>query len=152
MKTWGGCGHVRIGGTFWPYKAGSTGPVQSDGTVYQLNTDINAIAVRMGFGYGLRPIRQVEFIPTAYLLADFLDSKITEGEKQNSAFTKAGWGIEAGVDANITVFYPVKINVGAYYSAPLVGGALWQVYRDALKNLGQNRMGFTWRAGLVYEF
>lgn len=152
MKTWGGCSHVRIGGTFWPYKAGSTGPVQSDGTVYQLNTDINAIAVRMGFGYGLRPIRQVEFIPTAYLLADFLDSKITEGEKQNSAFTKAGWGIEAGVDANITVFYPVKINVGAYYSAPLVGGALWQVYRDALKNLGQNRMGFTWRAGLVYEF
>lgn len=146
MSTGGSCSHIRLGGTYYSYPKGLTG------TEYKLGENITAIAVRMGYGYGLRPIRQVEFIPTAYLLADFLDSKVTENEQKNSAFTKAGWGIEAGLDANITVFYPVKLNVGAYYSAPLVGGKLWQAYRDVLKDVGQNRMGFTWRAGLVLEF
>ena len=65
---------------------------------------------------------------------------------------KMGWGLEAGVDMNLTIFYPVKINAGAFYTAPVLGGDYWRAYSEVLKNVGQNRMGFTWRAGLVYEF
>ena len=152
MKTTGSCLHMRMAGTYWPYAAGSTGPVQEDGTAYRLTQAISAIGVRLGLGYGIRPFRQLELVPVAYVLADFLDSKLTEGDDSYSAFTKAGWGVEGGVDANLTLFYPVKLNAGAYYSLPVIGGGYWQVYKEALKNLGQDRMGFTWRAGLVIEF
>lgn len=145
MSNGGSCSHIRIAGTYYKYAAGIYGN-------YQLNHDISAIGVRIGYGYGIRPFRQLELIPVVYILADFLDSKLTESQQKNSALTKAGWGAEAGVDVNITVFYPVKINAGAFYSAPFMGGEFWKVYREALQNMGQQRMGFTWRAGLVFEF
>ena len=147
MSNGGSCSHVRMAITYNNYAKGT----QSD--TYILNEAITSIAARLGYGYGIRPFRQLEIIPGAYVLGDYLDSKITENENEGKSFDKKmGWGVEAGIDANITVFYPVKINVGGFYTAPIFGGSYWKEYKEALKNVGQNRQGFTWRAGLVYEF
>jgi len=159
MSDAGSCSHFRVGATFFPYKAGTQGPVDETGTYYQLTQDITSIAIRMGYGYGIRPFRQLEVIPVAYLLADGLSHRERSSSSDNSdeaakkaAMREIGWGLEAGVDANITIFYPVKLNAGAYYSLPLLGGADWQVYKAALEQIGQSRKGLTWRAGLVFEF
>jgi len=152
MSNSGSCSHVRIAGTFYTYKEGTSGPVDAEGNYYYLKAKLDAIGVRMGYGYGLRPFRQLEFIPGAYILADYLNTGDSSSESEQTMLRKMGWGLEAGVDMNLTIFYPVKINAGAFYTAPVLGGDYWRAYSEVLKNVGQNRMGFTWRAGLVYEF
>ena len=93
-------------------------------------------------------------IPGAYILGDYLASKSTTStnESEKSMLRKMAFGLEAGLDLNITIFYPVKINAGAFYSLPILKGALYKDYSGILNELGQKREGFTWRAGLVYEF
>ena len=154
LKTNGCSHHVRIGGSFFSYKAG-TGNGE-----YELTVDHRVVDVRMGYGYGFRPVRWVELIPNASLLADNIDSKLTEDVGQNADGTqseksfmlKTGWGFEAGLDMNITVFYPVKLTAGAYWSQTFTGGDFWKQYNSGLEMVGIKRNGLTWRAGLVYEF
>lgn len=142
MTDGGSVNHVRISGAYNGYKDA------------QLSEPISGIGVRMGYGYGLRPFRQLEVIPGAYVLGDYLGSKSTTStnESEKSMLRKMAFGLEAGLDLNITIFYPVKINAGAFYSLPILKGALYKDYSEILNELGQKREGFTWRAGLVYEF
>jgi opacity protein-like surface antigen len=65
---------------------------------------------------------------------------------------KTGFGISAGLDANINVFYPVKLTVGVYYDQLLFGGKTWDDVMDVLDKVGTKRSGLTFRAGLIYEF
>lgn len=153
MSNGGSCSHVRISATLFPFKEGKQGVYAADGHTYELTGGITAIDVRMGYGYGVRPFRQLEVIPAAYVLADYLTPKTSGGSESEQTFMrKTAWCIEPGVDVNITIFYPVKINAGAFYSLPILKGADWQSYNDDLAHIGQARTGFTWRAGLVYEF
>lgn len=138
MKTWGGCGHFRLAGTYNTYS----------------EEDVTAVAVRLGYGYGVRPFRALEIIPGAYLLGDMLSPKSKDDAPGDGSKTskRIGWGAEAGIDANLTIWYPVKVNAGAFYTLPLIGGSEWQTYRDKLDIAGKSRRGLSFRLGLVYEF
>lgn len=161
MKTnMGQVHHIRLGGLYSPYKKGYTANDE-----YELARDFNFIDVRMGYGYGIRPIRQVELIPGISLLAN----SYTEKKEENSSGTggsqqtnetvetikfldKTGWGLSAGLDVNVNVFYPVKVTAGVYYDQLLLGGKTWQDAMDVLEKVGTKRSGLTFRAGLIYEF
>lgn len=148
MSDAGSVNHIRIGGTYYSYKDAAQNT--TTGELYS----VSSIDVRIGYGYGLHPFRQLEFVPTAFILANSLDTKLTEDDDESTAsyLSKTGWGLEAGADLILTVIYPVKLTVGAYYSARFLGGSIWKTYNDILKDAGHDRNGFTWRAGLVYEF
>jgi len=156
MSNRGFCSHIRLGFTYFPYKAGLQGPADETGTFYYLKEQVSSADIRLGYGYGIRPFRQMEIIPGAYALFNYLDSKITrsesELESEQSAMKKMGYGLEVGADINVTVFYPVKINAGAFYSLPFFGGEYWKAYTEILERVGEKRLGFTYRVGLVYEF
>lgn len=141
MSNTGACNHLRVSATLFPFKS------------IGIYSSLTAIDIRMGYGYGIRPFRQLEVIPGAYVLCDYLTTKTSGGSESEQTFMrKSAWCLEPGVDMNITVFYPVKINAGAFYSIPVLKGLDWADYNEALKATGQGRTGFTWRAGLVYEF
>lgn len=141
MSNGGSCSHFRFSGTLFPFK--SIGDY----------AELTAIDIRMGYGYGIRPFRQLELIPGASVLCDYLTPRTRGGSESEQAFLKkTSWCLEPGLDMNLTIFYPVKINAGAFYSLPILKGVEWSDYNEALKATGQGRTGFTWRAGLVFEF
>jgi hypothetical protein len=136
MKTSGSCVHVKIAGSG-----------KGLGTVN--GKDLSAIDARIGMGYGIRPIRQVELIPTAYVVLDGFDEKGTKFSMDNNNC----WGAEAGVDMELTVFYPVKLIGGVFYDLPVLADSYWKENYDALEANGIKRMnGLTYRAGIVIEF
>lgn len=141
MSNGGSCSHFRFSGTLFPFK--SIGDY----------AEITAIDIRLGYGYGIRPFRQLELIPGASVLCDYLTPRTSGGSESEQTFMKkSAWCLEPGVDMNLTIFYPVKINAGAFYSLPILKGLDWSEYNEALMATGQGRTGFTWRAGLVFEF
>ena len=150
MKTnMGMVNHIRVGGAYGSYGAGFTANEE-----YQLTDALTFITVRMGYGYGIRPLRFVEFVPGASLIADSYSSPGESSENEDTAtfLAKTGWGLELGVDCNVSLYYPVKLNAGVFYDQYLFGGAIWQAARDVLKQVGTSRSGLTYRVGLVYEF
>ncbi len=159
MKTnMGQVHHIKFGGLFSQYQKGFTANDE-----YELTDVLKLVDVRLGYGYGIRPIRYLELIPSLTLLADSYvenkDDDDTGDEQQESELVenlkfldKTGWGISAGLDANINVFYPVKLTVGVYYDQLLFGGKTWDDVMDVLDKVGTKRSGLTFRAGLVYEF
>lgn len=161
LKTNGSVNHVWLGAGYGRYGKGFTA---NDEKV--LAVAVDAIDIRMGYGYGFRPMRFLELIPGLSLLAGDLSSELdkddTSGsgggtgtggeEEQSSVFKSIGWGLEAGLNADISIWYPVKLTAGVYYDQYLFGGADWKIYKDALKEVGTSRSGLNFRAGLVYEF
>ncbi len=159
MKTnMGQVHHIKFGGLFSQYQKGFTANDE-----YELTDVLKLVDIRFGYGYGIRPIRYLELIPSLTLLADSYvenkDDDDTGDEQQESELVenlkfldKTGWGISAGLDANINVFYPVKLTVGVYYDQLLFGGKTWDDVMDVLDKVGTKRSGLTFRAGLVYEF
>ena len=163
LKTNGSVNHVWIGGGYGRY-----GKDFSANDEKSLAVAVDAIDVRMGYGYGFRPMRFLELIPGLSLLAGDLSSELDrddtsgsgggtgtgtdDGEQASSTFKNIGWGLEAGLTADISIWYPVKLTAGVYYDQYLFGGANWKVYKDALKEVGTSRSGLNFRAGLVYEF
>jgi hypothetical protein len=136
MKTSGSCFHVKIAGSG-----------KSLGTVN--GRELSAIDARIGMGYGIRPIRQVELIPTAFVVLDGFNEKGTKFSMDNNKC----WGAEVGVDMELTVFYPVKLIGGAFYDLPVLADSYWRENYDALEANGIKRMnGLTYRAGIVIEF
>lgn len=162
MKTnMGQVHHIRLGGVFSQYQKGFTANDE-----YELTKALTMIDARMGYGYGIRPIRYVELIPGLSLLMNsYVEDKKDDsnsgggsGGQENETLEKlkfidkTGFGISAGLDANINVFYPVKLTVGVYYDQLLFGGKTWDDVMDVLDKVGTKRSGLTFRAGLVYEF
>jgi hypothetical protein len=134
MNTSGSAPHVIIGGSYKGF-----------------DIDVSAIDVRMGLGYGVRPIRQLEIIPTVSILADILAPK---GDTNSSVTKNACWCAEPGVALDLTLFYPVKLTGGVYYDIPVMGSETWVYYRDQLSAAGipDRAKGLTWKAGLCVEF
>jgi hypothetical protein len=152
--------HIRFGGVFSQYQKGFTANDE-----YELTKALTMVDVRMGYGYGIRPIRYVELIPSLSLMANsYIEDKKNDdtdngGQQSESKLVenikfldKTGWGISAGLDANINVYYPVKLTVGVYYDQLLFGGKTWQDVMDVLEKVGTKRSGLTFRAGVIYEF
>lgn len=143
--------HIRLSGVYAAYKKGFTANDE-----YELNQALDFVDIRMGYGYGIRPFHQLELIPAVNILANsYIDAESSNPGQEESTLSflmKTGWAVEAGLEANVTIWYPVKFNAGIFYDQYLFGGVIWKQAMDVLDHLGTSRSGVNMRFGLVYEF
>ena len=117
--------------------------------------DIMAGTAMIGAGYGLRPIRQVEVIPTLYFISDYLDTMESSGvgAEEDAILKYAGFALGPGISMDVTLFYPIKLTGGAFYSIPIYSGEKWSQFNDLLIKSGAERLkGVTLRGGVSFEF
>ena len=149
MKTSGSGHHIGIGLSYCPYSQGLS---YNGGT--PLPYGLSAANARLGYGYGIRPIHQIEIIPSIGLLADTIlktsEESTTSDEK---TLEDAAIALDPGVIIDWTIVYPFKLTGGVFYTVPVYSGEIWSERRDLLKHSGVERAkGLSFRLGVAFEF
>lgn len=114
-------------------------------------------SARIGFGWGFRPVRQIEVIPSIGILSDTIlkdgeQTNVDIATKANDILKYACFAFDPGVNIDLTVLYPVKLTGAVFYTLPFFSGEYWKNNDILLNSVGIRRLkGLTLRLGIAIE-
>lgn len=124
---------------------------------------LSLINVSLGYSFGIRPIRYIEFAPYILLGIDGInvsgedsDDSETDSNTEETEETfnkKTAYTGSLGIRVNLNICYPVQIFGAMDYSAVLWEGEIYKLRNDLLKtkDLGR-KSGIGFNIGLKYIF
>lgn len=126
-----------------------------------LGTGLNMINTSIGYSFGIRPIRYLEFAPYILVGIDGIningedtDDEDTDDEEDDESFSKKiAYTGSVGIRMNLNIYYPLQIFGALDYSMILSEGSIYKLRNEILntKDLGRkNGIGFN--IGIKYVF
>lgn len=130
-------------------------------SIFDVKENLSIVDFGLGYGLGIRPVRQVEFVPHIVLGMEYadpfdgdVDSSYEYGDYDfsDNFRSKIGGYLTLGLKVNITVAYPVQLFGGVDCTFIGLGGDIFDEGQRMLKSVDKNRKGIGYTVGLKVNF